>query len=430
MNGKTLLFLTLLGTGIAAADGESAQPAFGGTLASRSKLSGDWLGFRERLRDRGVTLDVDFLSIGQGVNSGGANRNWEYNGEAFFDLNVDSGKLGLWPGGFLRVFAESRFGDSVNLDTGALIPANTAALFPVPGREITTLTSIQFTQFLAEWFGLFGGKLETTSNADLNEFASGRGKTQFMNIAFTFNPVAFATIPYATWGGGLVFLLPDQRGQLTFSVVDPNGKAEKAGFSDAFDNGIAFAVEGRIKTDFFGLPGHQLLGATGSTKDFTALNQDPRLLLQEFIATGQANPKTNNGSWSVFYNFDQYLFTEQDDSTQGVGVFARFGAAESASNPIQRFYSLGIGGKGIIPGRDRDTFGIGFYYTERSRFFGNSRLADLVDRQFGDGTGGEIYYNVAVAPWLHVTPDLQVISASRKSFDPAVVTGIRLLLNF
>ncbi len=40
-------------------------------------------------------------------------------------------------------------------------------------------------------------------------------------------------------------------------------------------------------------------------------------------------------------------------------MLGRFGIADEETNPIESFYSIDIGGKGIIPGRDNDTFGVG-----------------------------------------------------------------------
>ncbi len=33
---------------------------------------------------------------------------------------------------------------------------------------------------------------------------------------------------------------------------------------------------------------------------------------------------------------------------------------------MAQFYSFGLGGKGVIPGRDQDRFGIGYYYLKIS----------------------------------------------------------------
>ena len=95
----------------------------------------------------------------------------------------------------------------------------------------------------------------------------------------------------------------------------------------------------------------------------------------------------------------------------------------------------------MIPGRDQDRFGIGYYYLKVS-----SELRDtfppLVLRRIGldHEQGAELFYNVAITPWLHLTPDLQIIdsarnkapiiSANRKPIDTAVVAGLRVKIDF
>jgi len=73
--------------------------------------------------------------------------------------------------------------------------------------------------------------------------------------------------------------------------------------------------------------------------------------------------KKDEGSWSFYYNFHQYLFTEKDDETQGFGLFGRLGFADDETSHIEDFYSIGLGGKGIINGRDQDRFGVGYYHS-------------------------------------------------------------------
>lgn len=91
---------------------------------------------------------------------------------------------------------------------------------------------------------------------------------------------------------------------------------------------------------------------------------------------------------------------------------------------MERFYSIGVGGKGGIPGRGRDSFGAAFYYVELTDQF------EGILRRLDDSYGGEIYYNVELTPWLHFTPDLQVLSPSLGRIDTTVVTGLRLMANF
>ena len=91
-------------------------------------------------RRRGINLDVDLVQGVQGLNTGGSFRNhdsirYPYGGHAEYTLNVDTGKLGLWPGGFLSIMGESQFGSYLQgKQTGALLPPNAAALYPMPVR--------------------------------------------------------------------------------------------------------------------------------------------------------------------------------------------------------------------------------------------------------------------------------------------------------
>ena len=120
-----------------------------------------------------------------------------------------------------------------------------------------------------------------------------------------------------------------------------------------------------------------------------------------------------------FYNFDQYLYVEDEDPSQGVGVFGRFGMADKDTNPVEDFYSVGIGGKRIISGRDNDTFGIGYYYINTSD---KIRLAH-------EGQGCEIFYNIEVTPRFHITPDFQIIDPAVRTVETNFITGIRFKID-
>jgi hypothetical protein len=40
------------------------------------------------------------------------------------------------------------------------------------------------------------------------------------------------------------------------------------------------------------------------------------------------------------------------------------------------------------------------------------------------------YYNIALNKWLHLTPDLQLVENQRKRNDLAVISGVRLVMDF
>ena len=103
---------------------------------------------------------------------------------------------------------QNRVGDSINDVTGALLPANADAFAPItqdPNDNISTITELSYTQFLAPQLALTAGKFQTF-DGDPNEFASGRGRSQFMNFNFLASGVTALTVPYSTIGGGIILL--------------------------------------------------------------------------------------------------------------------------------------------------------------------------------------------------------------------------------
>ncbi len=413
-----------------AAEAVSTRPYSGGFF-DRSTLTGDWGGARNDLAAKGITFDASLTQIEQGVVSGGKNGSWEYGGRGDLTANLDTQKLGLWPGGFLTVELEGNWNESVNGKTGALNPANTNQLFPLPIDNNVALPNLSFAQFLSHYFGVFVGKLQTISTGDENEFAHGKGDTQFFNLAFNINPVALV-VPYSTLGTGAIILPtadPDQA-IVNFSVLSATGKASTTGFDDL--NGAIFAGSGRVRTDFFGLTGHQLVGALYSNREYTSIDQ--RL---GFVIENRALAKKDD-TWSVFYNFDQFLYETDKRAGKGVGLFGRFGASEGNPIPEQYFYSIGVGGKGMIPSRDFDRFGIGYFYTSVNN--PTFQRPFVVKSFLRDEWGFEAFYNLALTPWMLVTPDVQMIGPSqrrqvtgllaREYIATATVLGARVQLIF
>ncbi len=180
---------------------------YSGDIWTRSTLTGDWGGLRNQLAEKGVTLDLSVTQIGQGVVRGGKSGAWQYGGRGDIVMNIDSQKLGLWPGAFLNLEAEGNWASAVNGNTGALMPVNNSQILPLPGENFD-LISLNFSQFLSPYFGLTIGKYATitATSGDMNDFAHGKGDTQFMNMAFNFNPIIAFTVPYSTLGTGLVVL--------------------------------------------------------------------------------------------------------------------------------------------------------------------------------------------------------------------------------
>lgn len=457
----TLGWALLIAPDRASAQPVDVPPTWGGDLWDRPRLTGSWGELRDELGEKGVVFDADLLLTPQGVLSGGRDTGWEFWGNAEYTLDIDTGKLGLWPGGFFKISGNTGFGnDDILGESGALGPANTAALLPKPGANASGLMNASFTQFLSTKLGLTGGKLALIDGLQ-GEF-SGNYRTQFMNTALVI-PLTMDLVPLSAYGGGLV-VLPTENLLLTALAADPNGTPTHNDITAAFDDGALVLVTGKLTIEPFALLGHQRVGGMWSNKSRISLIQDPtniaRLLLEErFPGLGDSGrillrilerlfpellvpvqPANREGdTWTVFYGFDQYLWHPGGDQTGGIGMFFDFGASDGDANPVQYSYAVGIGGKGVVPGRPHDTFGVGW---ARSHFSNNlvPLLRQRLDLGLDHEDAVEMYYNAAITPWLGVSVDLQVIDPGLKKtldsnddlqdLDTAVVGGVRMSIRF
>jgi porin len=458
--------MVLLGSALLAAPGSSGAqpvdvpPTWGGDFWSRPRLTGSWWGLRDELGKKGVVFDTDVLLTPQGVLSGGKDTTAKFWGNADYTLNVDTGKLGLWPGGFFKISADSGFGDSVLGDSGALLPVNTAALLPRPNDPTTALMHATFTQFLSPKFGVFAGKIFTL-DAGAGEFA-GDYRTQFMNTGLVI-PASFALVPISAFGGGIV-VLPLENVVLSALALDPSGTPTNNDVSEAFADGATVLASAKVTIKPFGLVGHQSVGGMWSNKERVSLIQDPSniatfLLTERFPRLQDPGPvlrriierffpqllvpvkpaNRENSTWAMFYGFDQYVWQPAGDPTRGIGIFFNFGASDGEANPVKYSYSMGIGGKGVVPGRPLDTFGIGW---ARTQFSDNlvPFLRQNLDLGLDHEDAIEMYYNASITRWLNVSLDLQVInpglkktlssSGNLKDVDTAVVAGLRMYVRF
>lgn len=403
---RTKLVLILVGCFIVAVGFGSDSDA-----QERTGLTGDWFGIRTQAAESGITFQGDVTQYYQGITSGGREQKFEYGGHNDYLINFDMGKLVGAQGMFVTMRGESQFGNFVNNDTGAFLASNTSGLLPTPGEQQTAITSILLTQMLSETFGMFVGKLDTM-DGDMNAYAHGRGKEQFMNIGLVATPIAFRTAPYSTWGAGIVVLGAEGTPVFSFSAIDPRDFATDFEIGNVFEEGVTLSTELRLPTKFLGQPGHQLFGGMWSSRNVALLSAAPLLILPN-VPTPQAAD-----SWAMFWNFDQQLVPHRSDPKKGWGVFGRAAIADADTNPLEYFLSFGIGGNSPVRGRSADQFGVGWFYGGTSSQLPGVLLGD-------SGQGVELFYNYEAKPWLHITPDIQIIDPALRGVDTSLLFGIR-----
>jgi porin len=416
-------------------DGLAQTPActpspFDGDICTRPLLLGNLCGVRDQLAAHGITINADTYQFYQGVATGGIHDVGEYAGRNDYFINIDGEKAGLWKGLFITLHGETRYGDTVNLDTGAILPVNTAELFPKATGSETALTGVKITQALSENFVLFGGKLNMLDEFNM-PFTGARALDGFWNLGLAFPVEVARTVPYSTLGAGAAIL---QNGVPVFTlmVLDTNNTPTTSGFSTLFSNGATIFANLSLPTKFFGLPGQQSIAGTFSTGKYNDLSPtayfDPEaglVITPEFV----------RDSWSLFYNANQALWVDPSNPKHAYGVYTNIGTADDGPSPIRFAANVALYGSSPLTYRPLDTFGVGYTFTRYS-----SPIRDFapVLLPIGDDQAVELFYNIAVTPWFNVAPDLQVVfpardetlPPNREPIDTALVLGIRAKLEF
>lgn len=412
------------------AEGILPLPAYGGNIWTRSHLLGDFDGARSDLAEQGVQFDIEWTQTVQGVVDGGLDETTRYGGSLDYNLKLDLQRMGVMQGGLVTIRAESRYGNSVNVASGSFLSVNTDAFFPLTSTvddDIAfTITSLNYTQFFSPQFGVFVGKIDML-DGDLNEFASGRGVTQFQNSALITNPVGAISLPYSTLAGGLVWK-PTAEVSVSSVLLNSVDSSTTTGFGD-FGDGWIWLTGLQFQYRLGDLPGGQ------SVSVLYEGDSEFRLIGSLFVPQpGIDTDVTEDSTWHVSWNGWQYLWTEEAPDApidllnrvpdlQGFGLFARAGVADQDTNPIDWSINIGVGGRGIIPGRDDDVFGIGYYY--------NNINAERLPGGINDyGHGLEAFYNIALTPSSFLTLDAQVVEGPFQGTDTAVILGARLHLRF
>jgi porin len=294
------------------------------------------------------------------------------------------------------------------------------------GDTETALTAVKFTQALSENLVIYAGKINTIDNIQ-QPFMRGRGlDAGFMNAALVWNPILGRTLNYATLGAGAAILVGGQP-VFTLSVYDTNNDSTTSGFDVLFDNGAVIYPTVSLPTTFFGLPGHQSLWAAYSSGRYGILSPES---LTIFPPPGQGLPAPTSfitGSWWATYLFDQTLWVDPADPSRSWVVFGNAGLSDGKPNPVRWSFILGIGGSSPIASRKLDSFGIGFYYLGFDERF-KADVAPIVGVR--DERGVELFYNVGVTPWCHITTDLQVVTPILELADTSLVLGLRAKIDF
>jgi porin len=401
-----------------------AQPAkdaaSAGDALARSTLTGDWGGGRTWLEAHGLTLKPRFTQYYQGLGAGkGANDHTaEYGNKLDLTLNADLGELGLWQGLTLSAHAEYNSGAHVNLQGGALMPINVALMFPgIKGPDRFDVTNVAFRQTLSNRASLLLGKVSIIDYCDRKPFHGGVGIDAFWNIVFAAPPSG--TVPVSFLGA--ILTIPTRAASYSVWFYDPNTSLNRSALDHPFADGFTLRGSVSVPVTMAGMTGHQGLAVSYSNKPGTDLDTLDGIP----IPPSPSTPKKDQRYYFA-YTIDQFLYQSEANPGEGVGLFGQFEVSDGNPNPLKWMGFGGIGGTGLIPGRSRDSWAIGYYYAAPSRYLQDvpAPFPALYHEQ-----AVEAFYNVALTPWMILGADLQIISPSAAS-ETAIFPGLRLQFRF
>ncbi len=421
-----------------------------GSLLERSYLTGNWAGdgLRDKLIESGVYFDVAMTQFYGGNAYGGTKTRGNYFGSLDLWTNLDTAKLsnGVWPGAQVYLHGEVAWGRDIGSrkglerSVGALIPTNYDTTMPNAAHTGQfDLSEYYIVQSLSPTVSLWIGQMDGAGLIDGNAFANDE-KHQFMNTVLVDNPIVGPFAPYTAFTAAAIYA-PTPEHQMIVAVMDNNGKVTQTVASTYNPDETVVVVSYGFMPEIGGKPGrYQIVGAY-SNKDIPSYAVGDRLsLIRELVGAVSLKEKTDN--YVTLITADQYVYVKDKARQIGWGPFFRFGWAPKNRNAIDQFYSLGIGGRGLlIPGRDLDFWGIGWGGTHLS----SDLRRDLAFLGFKKPKSFEhaieAFYNIELTGWAHLTFDMQFIvnpigarlvntTSSVDDEDFAFVLGSRLQIDF
>lgn len=388
----------------------------------------DLFGLSDGLAKSGIEIGLSATQIYQHNARGGISthrRAGRYSGSYNVELEADFEKLFGIEGGRLYMLTEGKWSESAGINDPSV-----GSFFNVNGdaapRRAIDVTELWYEQsFAAQEFLLRFGKIDLTAgfehhncpvSFDCSGFANDE-TTQFLNGALINNP----TIPFPENGLGVAVLYgPDNFWYASAAVADAEADLRETGF----------------KTTFGGEDYFFYIAETGFTPVFSSANgslpgayriglwYDPQPKANTDLADEGKSYRDDVG---FYITCDQMLTKENTDpvDTQGLGIFFRYGNADSKRNDITGFWSIGFQYQGLFEGRDDDVLGIGFAHGSFSDKASATYTADYE-------SAFEVYYSVQVAPWLAISPDVQYVTnpGGDSTIANVLVLGARVQMNF
>jgi porin len=427
-------------------------------LFGQDTLTGNWGGARKQLSDAGVQLGVTDIAETLSNPVGGITQATIYDGLVTASLELDLEKLLKWPAATFHV-------DGYQISGRGLSQEAIGNLLTVSSIEALTSTRLHDLwlqqQFLDSKASLRIGQIGLDDEFYISQYSA-----VFVNSTFGCADILSTDLP--SGGPCYPFAVPGARlrvsptASLSFSTAVFNGNPAPSGPGNPqvrnssgtnFLIGVGgslwvseFAYSFDVKPELSNPLSDVKLGGWYHTGDFPDLRLDT---IGSSLAAPASNgiAATHSGNYGLYLILDKMLWQPAKATIQGLGGFLRVGGAPGDRNLIDLEVDTGLTYKGLLPGRELDLLGVAVSY---ARIGGAAR--DLsIDQRLFTGIGQpvrdfeavlEVTYQVNLAPWWVLQPDLQVIfhpggnvaapfpASPTQPIRNAVVVGLRSDVTF
>jgi porin len=409
----------VVGCNVAAIADDQAPIATVPSAGAPQTLTSDWFGTGQDMRNAGFDTRIEWSQFFQGMpgGTGAGDKTWEYGGKWDIQERLDLAKLGLWNGLSITGQFVYNYGNSVNGIDGSLLPVNAALYFPgIQGADASDLMAFYVRQDFGTVASLLIGKLNFVEFARATPLRGGGGVDTFWNVNLA-TPVSGLTPPTVN---GAQLRTNTQPLSYSLTVFDPLDATNRPLFNDLFETGVSVMGTATLQTTIAGETGYYGIKGIYSTREGLDLSELIPSVINDVTIT-------KSGSYYVGLSMHQYLIHDPNTSGRGWGVFGEITKADGNPNTLQWSTYFGVGGSSLIPSRPDDRFGVAYFRYGMSNDLKND-LAPIFD--LTDESGLELFYNVAVTPWLRVTADLQFVRPATGSDPGSIYAGLGTNVRF
>lgn len=394
-------------------------------------------GIKNNLNDYGINLTVNFKNDFLENVSGGIKTGPGYIGLFKPDLSLDFSKMFHWDGAGMLISAIGNTGDYFNNKVGTEQGIDNIEAYNTWKIYELWIEQKLFNENLSLKFGLY----------DLNsEFDVRLSSLVFLNPSQAIGP------EYSLTGKNGPSIFPATSVAFRIKYISSSMPCELS--SKITGNDFHYFLQAAVLDGVPGDPdnpvgiqiifnkndGLLLAAETGiikNEKDFGNGYEKYSLGgwyyssgFKEFLNTNiSGNPVYQKGNYGIYFSAEKFLFSEAKNPGEGLAGFLSIGISNKNINRVDSYFGAGINYTGLVPGRDKDQFGIALALAHNSSKYIIQMQSENIDISSYESII-EMTYLLKLSDWLKLQPDIQYVINPVYSLNNAYsfVSGIRIEL--